>query len=92
MGMDNVIAFVNWCFTIYTLFLLIHILFSWFQLPYNPVLARVRTVLYDACQPYLNIFRGIIPPIGAIDISPILGLILLGVMNRIVVALLSAIG
>jgi YggT family protein len=90
VGVDNLIAFINWCFTIYTLFLLVHILLSWFQLPYNPLLSRIRTVLYDACQPYLNLFRGLIPPLGGLDITPIIAFIALGLINRIVVAAIEA--
>ena len=45
MSVDTVVAFVSWCFYIYTLFLLLHILLSWFQLPYNPLLNKVRGVL-----------------------------------------------
>ena len=41
MSVDTVVAFVSWCFYIYTLFLLLHILLSWFQLPYNPLLNKV---------------------------------------------------
>ena len=47
----------------------------------------------SVCDPFLNIFRGIIPPInGMIDISPILAFILLQVMRGLIVGLLSAIG
>ena len=44
-------------------------------------------------QLFLNIFRGIIPPIGGVlDISPILAIILLQIMQGLVVGLLSGIG
>jgi YggT family protein len=90
MSVDTVAAFVSWCFYIYTLFLLLHILLSWFQLPYNPLLNKVRGVLYDACQPYLNLFRGLLPPMGGLDLSPIIAFIVLYAANRIVVAVLLA--
>jgi len=90
MSVDTVVAFVSWCFYIYTLFLLLHILLSWFQLPYNPLLNKVRGVRYDACQPYLNLFRGLLPPMGGLDLSPIIAFIVLYAANRIVVAILLA--
>jgi YggT family protein len=90
MSVDTVISFVSWCFYIYTLFLFLHILLSWFQLPYNPLLNKVRGVLYDACQPYLNLFRGLLPPMGGLDLSPIIAFIVLYAANRIVVAILLA--
>jgi YggT family protein len=90
MSVDTVIAFVSWCFYIYTIFLFLHILLSWFQLPYNPLLNKIRGVLYDACQPYLNLFRGLIPPLGGLDLSPIIAFIVLYAANRIIVAILLA--
>jgi YggT family protein len=90
MNVDTVIAFVSWCFYIYTIFLFLHILLSWFQLPYNPMLNKIRGVLYDACQPYLNLFRGLLPPMGGLDLSPIIAFIVLFAANRIIVAILLA--
>ena len=37
--------------------------------------------LFNICDPYLNAFRGIIPPIGGIDLSPILAFTLLNVLS-----------
>ena len=86
--MDTLIAYIGWVFNIYLLMLLIHILLSWFQLPYNPVLSRIRGFLYDACEPYLRIFRGIIPAAGGLDFSPMIAIIVLGFASRLVVNLL----
>ena len=90
MSIHTVVAFVSWCFYIYTLFLLLHILLSWIQLPYNPLLNKIRGVLYDACQPYLNLFRGLLPPMGGLDLTPIIAFIVLYAANRIIVAILLA--
>ena len=49
--------------------------------------------LRSITDPFLNIFRGIIPPIGGVlDISPILAIILLQIMQGLVVGLLGGIG
>jgi YggT family protein len=45
--------------------------------------------LRDVCEPYLSIFRRLIPGMGMIDLSPIIGLIVLGVVRAIVVGLIS---
>jgi YggT family protein len=87
--MSTVISFVNWVFTIYILFLIVHILLSWFQLPYNIWIGRIRGVLYDAVEPYLRIFRGIIPPIGAFDISPIIAIVVLQLARLVIVSILE---
>lgn len=43
--------------------------------------------LFNICDPYLNAFRGIIPPIGGIDLSPILAFTLLNVLSGSIVSL-----
>jgi YggT family protein len=56
---------------IYSLILLVRVLLSWFpNLDWgsNPVLATVSSIT----DPYLNAFRGLIPPIGGLDLSAIL--------------------
>ena len=87
--MDSLITLVSWCFTIYIFAIFVHILLSWFQLPYNPWLSKVRGWLYDTVEPYLRLFRGIIPPIGMFDISPIIAIIVLYVIRAIVISVLN---
>ncbi len=64
---------------IYTFVLLIRILMSWIPNidPYHPV---VR-LLYQVTEPVLEPARKLIPPIGAIDISPIVVFIVLGILQ-----------
>ncbi|MBE7704012.1 MAG: YggT family protein [Cyanobacteria bacterium SIG28] len=58
---------------------------NWEQQPFG----WIRSVT----DPFLNIFRGIIPPIGGVlDISPILAIILLQILQGIVVGALSSLG
>jgi YggT family protein len=72
---NTIITFVN----IYTALLFIRILLSWFpnidwsSLPFS--------ILSQLTDPYLNLFRSIIPPLGGIDFSPILALLLLQVVQ-----------
>jgi YggT family protein len=89
---QTVINFVTALTTIYTLLIIVYILMSWLQLPYNPVVAALRRFLHDTVEPYLNIFRRMIPPIGMFDISPIVALIVLGVIREIVVSLIVSFG
>lgn len=60
---------------IYNVLLIIRILLSWFpNLDWsNPLLSALGQVT----DPYLNLFRSIIPPLGGIDFSPILAFIVL---------------
>jgi uncharacterized protein YggT (Ycf19 family) len=49
------------------------------RLPYSPWLSRIQRFLYDVCEPYLRLFRRILPSMGAFDFSPLIGTIVLWV-------------
>jgi len=94
-GAANTIQqFVDVVFYIYLLLILIHILLSWFQLPYNRWLNVFRGFLHDVVAPYLGIFRRFLPVarVGGLglDLSPILGIIVLVVAQRLVRAALGS--
>jgi YggT family protein len=67
--------------SIYTLVLLVRMLLSWFpNLDWsNPVLSTVSSIT----DPYLNAFRGLIPPLGGIDLSAILAFIALQLVQSL---------
>ena len=56
---------------VYILLIFAYILTSWIRLPYSLWLNRIQRFLYDVCEPYLRIFRRILPPFGPLDLSPI---------------------
>ena len=45
--------------------------------------------LRDVCEPYLSIFRRFIPPIGPLDLSPLIGILLLQFAGRLVRAVIA---
>jgi YggT family protein len=73
--MDLIIASLVQFLQIYWVLLIVRILLSWFQTA--EWAGQVISFLSPITDPYLNIFRSIIPPLGGIDISAILALILL---------------
>ena len=62
---------------------------SWVRLPYSLWLNRIQRFLYDVCEPYLRIFRRLLPPFGPLDLSPIVAIITLWVASQVVVNLLG---
>jgi uncharacterized protein YggT (Ycf19 family) len=74
---------------VYTILIFVYILMSWVQLPYNVWIGRIRTFLHDTVEPYLGLFRRIIPPIGGLDLSPVVALIVLQLAYRILTSILS---
>ena len=72
---------------VYVLAIFLYILTSWVQLPYS--LRPVQRFFYEACEPYLRLWRRILPAMGPLDLSPIVGVIALVVVERIVVSILD---
>ena len=66
---------------IYSLILLVRVLLSWFpNLDWgNPLLATLSSIT----DPYLNAFRGLIPPLGGLDISAILAFLALNLSQQL---------
>jgi YggT family protein len=54
------------------------------RVPYSRPLNLVLDFLREVCEPYLRIFRRFLPMIGPLDISPIVGVILLQVITQVV--------
>lgn len=83
--MLNVIVAIKYIFQFYTFMLLIRILVSWL-----PQLQEYRIVQFISyyTDPYLNLFRRIIPPLGMLDISPIIAFLCLGFIENILIQLL----
>ena len=57
--------------------------------PTRRLLNRLQRFLYDVCEPYLRIFRRILPPLGPIDLSPIVAVIVLFVIQQLLDALIE---
>ena len=67
---------------IYSGVLMIRVLLSWF--PNIPWQRQPLSAIRDLCDPYLNLFRNIIPPIfDALDVSPLLAFAVLGTLSSI---------
>ena len=68
------------------LFIVIQLLFSiGLRPPYSRALDLVVGFLRDVCEPFLRIFRRVVPQFGGIDFSPILAILSLSLFNSIVV-------
>jgi YggT family protein len=86
---SRVQTFVSVFILVYTLLLFAYILLSWVKLPYSPILNRAQRFLYDICEPYLRLFRRLLPPFGPLDLSPIVAIVVLYIIGRVIQALLD---
>ncbi len=82
-------SFVNVFVSVYVLLILAYIVSSWIRLPYSPWLNRVQRFLYDVCDPYLRVFRRFVPALGPVDLSPMVAVFSLLILERIAIALLD---
>lgn len=64
MFLENIVMIYSWA-------LIIYIFMSWFP---GARESAVGEFIGTICEPYLEIFRSIIPPLGMIDISPIVAI------------------
>jgi YggT family protein len=86
--------YVGALFLVYLVLIIIRVLLTWIpRMPYNRTLRAVVGFIEEVTDPYLNVFRRFLPPIGgggfALDLSPILAIILLIILQRVVVALIA---
>jgi YggT family protein len=88
---DDVANYVNALFLVYMILIFCNILMSWIpRIPRSATLRPVLDFITQTTDPYLNIFRRLLNPIGAggmaIDISPILAIIVLVIARTIIVS------
>jgi YggT family protein len=86
---DSVETFIHVFLAIYGVVLIAYIILSWIRLPYSLWLNRIQRFLYDVAEPYLRLFRRLLPMAGPIDFSPIIAFIALGVIDRLLIWILD---
>ena len=80
----SVQRFVSVFVGVYVLLILAYVITSFVRVGASPTLERVRQFLYDVCEPYLRLFRRFIPPLGPLDLSPIVAVLSLYILERVV--------
>jgi len=86
----DVADFLTTLIYVYTLLIILHIviqlLFSaGLRPPYTRATSSVIGFLRDVCEPFLRLFRRVLPSFGGLDFSPILAIITLEIINSVVV-------
>ena len=89
----DVADYISTLTVVYLVLIFIRILTSWIpRMPYNRTLRAVVGFIEEVTDPYLNVFRRFLPPMGggafALDLSPILAIILLVIAQQVVVGLI----
>lgn len=89
LSLSLLVQTLNTFVSIYLVLMFIRILLSWFPNVnwYDPPFS----VLSQLTDPYLNIFRSIIPPLGGIDFSPIIAIFALQFAAQLLSGLLGSV-
>jgi len=88
-AVDSVESFLQVFVYIYSLLILAYIITSWVRMPYSVWLNRIQRFLYDVCDPYLRMWRRVLPTFGPLDLSPVIGVAALYIALRIVLSILN---
>ena len=91
---SDIANYVSWVFYVYILIIFLYVLLNMlFSTGVSPPYSRwsdaILTFLRDTSEPYLRIFRRIIPPLGMFDLSPMIGIILLYLLRTIITNAIS---
>ena len=82
--------FLSTVIYVYTIIIIIYIITNLLfaagvRPPYSRWSNAILGFLRDVTEPYLRLFRRILPSFGGFDFSPIIAIIVLGIVNRVVV-------
>ena len=91
---EDLANYVQAVFYVYTLLIIAYILSSLFfafggRLPYARWSSALLGFLRDVCEPYLSLFRRFIPSFGALDLSPMVAILVLYVLRSLLVNLIA---
>src|SRR6266566_9237185 len=88
-AIDQAQTFVHVFITVYTLVIFAYIITSWLRLPYSPWLNRIQRFLYDVSEPYLRLFRRVLPSMGPLDLSPLIATVVLWIVANVLIGILG---
>jgi YggT family protein len=80
---SSVVGFLQVFIYVYSILILAYIITSWVRLPYSTWLNRIQRFLYDVCDPYLRLWRRVLPTFGPLDLSPVVGVAFLYILSNI---------
>ena len=91
---NDVADYISTLSLVYLVLIFIRILMSWIpRMPYNRYLSAILKFVSDVTDPYLNLFRRILPPVrlggAGLDLSPIVATFVLIIVSQIVVSLIN---
>jgi YggT family protein len=87
---DTIDTFIRSFVQIYVLLILVWVVLGYFRLPFNVWIFRIRRFLDETVQPYLRLWRRILPMFGPLDLSPMVGVIALLAGEQILINIIDS--
>lgn len=84
----QVAVFVSRLFEFYEILIVVWCIMSWLPMRQGGILYDIAVAIGRIVNPYLGFFRRFIPPLGGIDFSPVVAMIVLGVIRNVVTRLI----
>ena len=81
-AVGTALNFVDVFIYVYILVLILYVITSWITLPYS--LSPVQRFLNDVCDPYLRLWRRVIPMVGPLDFSALVGILALVALEQLI--------
>lgn len=88
MNAITIARLVRTLFEFYNYLILGHVLLSWFPIRPGSLMDDIGAVLQSLVGPYLNFFRRFIPPLGMIDWSPVVAILVLSLLENFIIRLI----
>lgn len=88
MNLTQIYVLVSNLFRIYEGLIVVWCLMSWLPLGAGGLVDDIRAAIGTLVEPYLSLFRRIIPPLGMMDFSPIVAILALTLIKRVVLSLI----
>ncbi len=88
-AINSIESFLQVFVYVYSLLILAYIITSWVRMPYSVWLNRIQRFLYDVCDPYLRMWRRVLPSFGPLDLSPVVGVAALYILLAVAINVLD---
>lgn len=88
---DSVARFVQVFTSVYALVLVAYVLLAWVPSGASHTIEQIRSALGGVCEPYLRPFRRLIPPVGPLDLSPMVAVLALVIGGNVVAGLIESV-
>lgn len=88
MNAITIARLVRTLFEFYNYLILGYVLLSWFPIRPGSLMDDIGAVLQSLVSPYLNFFRRFIPPLGMIDWSPVVAILVLSLLENFIIRLI----